>query len=91
MGILADLGVDEDRLTEIMKIHQKSMDWMYRHWKDIQECHAGKFIAIKDEKIIAEDKNRVQLENQLKNDYSKKDAEEIFIEYVNPKGYVFIL
>jgi len=91
MGILNELGVDENRLTEIVKMHDESLKWMYGNKKEIQELYAGKFIAIYKNKVVAADINRKDLFNTLKEKYSEKEIEEIFIDFINPKEYTLIL
>jgi len=91
MGILNKLGVDENRLAEIVKIHDESIKWMYENKKKIQELYAGKFIAIYNNEIVADDVDRTNLFNILKEKYSDQEIEEIFIDFINPKGYILIL
>ncbi len=91
MGILNELGVDENRLTEIVKIHDESIKWMYENQNEIQELYAGKFIAIYNNEVVADDVDRTNLFNTLKEKYSEKELEEIFIDFINPKGYFLIL
>ncbi|MFX1259533.1 MAG: hypothetical protein ACFFAN_16890 [Promethearchaeota archaeon] len=91
MGILNELGVDENRLNEIVKKHDESIKWMYENMENIQKSYASKFIAIYNNEIIDSDTNRVGLFNTLKQKYSEVELEEIFIDFVNPKGYILIL
>jgi hypothetical protein len=91
MGILNELGVDENRLAEIVKIHDESIKWMYENKKEIQELYAGKFIAIYNNDVVADDVDRTSLFNILKEKYSDQEIEEIFIDFINPKGYILIL
>ncbi|KKK42597.1 hypothetical protein LCGC14_1435730 [marine sediment metagenome] len=91
MDILNELGVDENRLTEIVKIHDESIRWMYENKKEIQELYAGKFIAIYNNEVIANHVNKTILFNKLKEKYSPQEVEEIFIDFINPKGYILIL
>lgn len=91
MGILNELGVDENRLTEIVKIHGESIKWLHENKKEIQDLYAGKFIAIYSNEVVADDADRISLFNTLKERYSEKKIEEIFIDFINPKGYILIL
>ena len=85
MGVLSELGVDEDRLTEILKIHNESLKWMYDNLSEIQESYTGKFIAIFNNKVIDFDEDRGTLFQKLRDKYDKREIEEIFVDYVNPK------
>ena len=91
MGTLSELGIDEERLTEITKIHKESFEWLNENLPEIQDSHAGKFIAVYKRKIVSDDKDREKLFQKLKEKYSSTEIEEIFIDYINPKGHVLIL
>jgi hypothetical protein len=91
MGILNELGLDENRLTEIVKKHDESIKWMYDNLNKIQKLYAGKFIAIYNNVIVADDVDRTNLFNILKEKYSDEEIEETFVDFINPKGYILIL
>ena len=91
MRVLSEFGVNEERLTEIAKIHNESFKWFYNNLQKIQESYTGKFIAIYKKKIIESDKDKGSLFQKLRKKYDNKKIEEIFINYVNPKGYFLIL
>ncbi len=91
MGVLSEIGIDEERLTEIMKIQDKSLKWFYDNLKEIKDSYSGKFIAIYKEEIVHFDEERVRLFQKLKEKYDDTEIEEIFVDYVNSKGYVLIL
>ncbi len=91
MGVLSEFGVDEERLTEIVKSHDISFKWMHDNLPEIQESHAGKFIAIYKKEIVDFDEDQGKLLKRLKDKCSIKEVEEIFINYINPKGYILIL
>jgi len=91
MGILNELGVDENRLTRIVKKHDESMKWMYENMELIQKSYASKFLAIYNNEIVGSDADRVGLFNKLKQNYTDDELEEIYIDYINPKGYILIL
>ncbi len=78
MGVLSELGVDEDRLTEILKIHNESLKWMYDNLSEIQESYTGKFIAIFNNKVVDFDEDRGILFQKLRDEYDKRKIEEIF-------------
>ena len=91
MGILSELGVKEDRLTEILKIHNESLKWMYDNLSEIQDSYSGKFIAIFNKKVVDSDEDRGILFQKLSAKFDKREIEEIFIDYVNPKDVILIL
>ncbi len=91
MGVLSEFGVDEARLTEIMKFHNESFKWLHDNLSKIQDSHEGKFIAICKKKIVSDDKDKGKLYQKLKEKFTNAEIEEIFIDYINPKGYVLIL
>ena len=91
MGILSELGVKEDRLTEILKIHNESLKWMYDNLSEIQDSYSGKFIAIFNKKVVDSDEDRGILFQKLSAKFDKREIEEIFVDYVNPKDVILIL
>ncbi len=91
MGVLSEFGIDEERLNKIVKIHDESLVWMYDNMQEIQDSYAGNFIAIHKKRVIANDAEKKNLFDILKKKYSEEEIDEIFIDYINPKGYVLIL
>jgi len=91
MGILSELGVKEDRLTEILKIHNESLKWMYDNLSEIQDSYSGKFIAIFNKKVVDSDEDRGILFQKLSAKFDKREIEDIFVDYVNPKDVILIL
>ena len=91
MGILSELGVKEDRLTELLKIHNESLKWMYDNLSEIQDSYSGKFIAIFNKKVVDSDEDRGMLFQKLSAKFDKREIEEIFVDYVNPKDVILIL
>lgn len=91
MGILSELGVKEDRLTELLKIHNESLKWMYDNLSEIQDSYSGKFIAIFNKKVVDSDEDRGILFQKLSAKFDKREIEEIFVDYVNPKDVILIL
>ncbi len=91
MGALSELGFDESRLTEIVKIHDESRKWMYDNFSEIQDLYESKFIAIYRKNIIADDKDKGNLYRKLRENFEETQIQEIYIHYINPKGYFFIL
>ena len=91
MGVLSEFGMDEERLTEIIKNHNKSFKWFHDNLQKIQESYSGKFVAILNEKIIESDEERGKIFQKLKQKYNSKEIGEIFVDFVNPKGYFLIL
>ncbi|TXT67125.1 MAG: hypothetical protein BAJALOKI1v1_180030 [Promethearchaeota archaeon] len=63
---------------------------MYEHMQELQEKYQAKFIAIYNKEILGAEDERKQLWNYLKENYSSDKVEEIFIDYINPKGYILI-
>ena len=91
MGILSELGANEKRLTDILKIHNESLKWMYENLSEIQDSYSGKFIAIFNKKVIDSDEDRGMLFQKLNNKFEKREVEEIFVDYVNPRDAILIL
>ena len=91
MGTLNDLGIDENRLVGIVKKHDKSMKWMYQNMENIQKLYAGQFIAILNNEIVGTGIDRRELFKKLKQKYTDDESDEIFIDFINPKGYILIL
>ncbi len=91
MGVLSQFGVDEERLTEILKIHDENMKWMYDNFEEIQNSYTSKFIAIYKKRVVSDDSDRRKLFDSLKEKYTEKEIEEIFVNFINPKGSILIL
>lgn len=91
MDVLSEFGMDEERLIEIITIHDKSFEWFHDNLQEIQESYSGKFVAIYKDKIVESDEERGNLFQKLREKYNNREIEEIFVDYVNPKGYFLIL
>jgi len=91
MGALSDKGFDEERLTEIARTHDESFQWFHENLEELREKYAGNFIAVYHKNVIAKNPDKAKLFRTLRKNYSKKEIEEIFIDYINPKGYFLII
>ena len=91
MGVLSEFGVDEELLTGIAKILNKSKIWFHKNYEKLQNLYEGKFIAVLEEKVVDSDENRDALLENLKEKFIKKEVDKTLIEYINPKGYILIL
>lgn len=90
MGALAELGLDEEHLTQIAKIKDKNRTWMYDNFSKIQPNYSYNFIAIYQEEIVAIDSDQKELFKKLKEKLSEEEIQKTYIHYINPKGF-FIL
>ncbi|KKL79093.1 hypothetical protein LCGC14_2018300 [marine sediment metagenome] len=91
MGVLSEFGVDEERLTGIAKILNKSKIWFHKNYNELQNLYEGKFVAVREEKVVESDENRDTLLGKLNEKFMEKKVDETLIEYINPKGYILIL
>lgn len=66
-----------------------NIQWFNLHYTEIREEHENKFIAIKDNRIIAEDEN---IESLIKNiEKQGEDPGFVLIKFIPKKGTVLIL
>ena len=64
---------------------------MYDNLSEIQDSHSGKFIAIFNKKVVDSVEDRGILFQKLSAKFDKREIEEIFVDYVNPKDVILIL
>ncbi|MCS4540943.1 MAG: DUF5678 domain-containing protein [Euryarchaeota archaeon] len=82
----------EEKLEDIkllFEINEKNEEWLNTHYKEFEQKHGSKFLAIKDQRVLAvEDK----IEKLL--DFLEKkgvDINQVFITSIPPKGVASIL
>jgi hypothetical protein len=68
---------------------EADVEWFIVHHQEITRSREGKYIAIKDRKIIAEADNFGELLEILKR--SKIDSSSVFIDSVAPRSFACIL
>ena len=74
----------------LLKRFEKDNEWFHKNTEKLQgEGFVGKFVAIKDSRLIASDKNVDVLIREIE----KKGENPAFIviEFVYPQGYTLIL
>lgn len=76
---------------KILKKFEEDSQWMAKHYGELQEKYAGKFIAIINKKIIDIDENIENLINKLKEKLSEEEISRVLIEYIPPKDLILIL
>ena len=76
---------------KILKEFEEDSHWMAKHFKELQEKYAGKFVAIINKKLIDVDENAENLINKLKNKLSDEELSRTIIEYIPPKNLILIL
>jgi len=76
---------------KFMKEFEEDSHWMAKHFKELQEKYAGKFVAIINKKIVGVDENAEHLVNSLKDKLSDDELSRTIIEYIPPKNLILIL
>lgn len=79
---------EKEELKKIAEM-ERSSQWLESIRDEIKEKYVGKFIAVKDKKIVANDKNFQRLIKTL--EASGEDLKSIFIEFVPSKDLMLIL
>ena len=78
-------------ICELEKLNhfENNIQWMKKHYSEIQEKHSNNYVAINDDKIITVNKNF----NELLKDITQKKLNPsiVLIEFVNEKGVKIIL
>ncbi len=80
----------EDEI-KILKEFEEDSHWMAKHYKELQEKYAGKFVAIMNKKIIGVDESVENLINNLRKKLSDEELSRTVIEYIPPKNLILIL
>ena len=78
----------ESIISEILKV-EADIEWFTTHYEEITRDREGKYIAIKDKKIVAESNNFDELLRTLERD--KIDIGSVFIDSIAPRSFACIL
>jgi len=74
---------------ELFEMHEKNEEWFSNHFEQLRKKHEDKFVAIRNQSLLAtEDKIEVLLA-QL--EQSGIDTNEVFITSIPPEGMASIL
>ncbi len=73
---------------EMIKKSNENFQWFVKHYDELKEKYKGKYIAIDDGKVIAENSDRVQLIDYLSKQFN--DIRAILIQYIKEKDYLTI-
>ena len=75
---------------QMLEDFEKDSEWFYKNTEKLRkEGYIGKFVAIKNSKPIASDKNIDKVIKEL--DEQGENPSFIFIEFVHPEGYILLL
>jgi hypothetical protein len=74
---------------QMMKRFEENFQYYAKHYNELREKYRGKFIAIDQGKIIAENSDHSQLLEYLSKEY--KDTRPIFIQYISEKDYMIMV
>ena len=76
--------------VQILQRFQKDSEWFHNHIRELRNKGlAGKFVAIKNSKPIASDKDIKVIIKELEK--KGEDSSLLFIEFVHPEGFTLIL
>lgn len=89
MGILADLGLDDEEMAEIAKKLLESKIWLDNNHDTIGDKYVNKFVAIENNQIIESDEDIDILIKRLKK--KKKNIDRMLIDFINPKDAQLII
>jgi len=78
----------EELIPEISNV-EADIEWFTDHYEEIAQSREGKYIAIKDRKIVAEADNFDELLHILKR--SKIDFSSVFVDSIAPRSFACIL
>jgi len=78
----------ENELEKLRKFNQ-NLEWFQDNYETLKQQFKGEFVAIKDEKVIDNDKDYIKLINKLKSKYD--DIKTIVVEQVNENKYIYAM
>jgi len=74
---------------KLFEMHEKNEEWFSHHFEELKGKYEDKFIAIKQQDVLAADSKIDRLLLQLEK--SGIDIDEVFITSLPPKGIAAIL
>lgn len=72
-----------------LKSFEKESNWLARNYEKVREEHLEKFVAIKDNKVIAESESISRLQNKLKQ--LGIDPRTTLVDFMLPKDVILFL
>lgn len=66
----------------------ENFKWIQKNFKELEKGYEGKFIAVKNEEIIAFASTRDALNKELQK--KKIDISEVFIDFIPRKGHIIL-
>ncbi len=89
MGVLSDIGLDDEKMAELAQKLMADMKWLHDNYDSITEKYSNKFVAVEDGKIIDSD---VEMDILIKKlEKGNKNPDTLLIELVNPKDFILII
>ncbi|MBU1252374.1 MAG: hypothetical protein KJ905_02725 [Nanoarchaeota archaeon] len=80
----------ENQEIQMLSNFEKDSEWFYDHMDELRKKgFTGKFVAVKNQKPVASDKNIDKVIGEL--DKQGENPSFLFIEFVHPEGYVLLL
>lgn len=74
---------------ELLKHSEKDSNWLLRNYEKIREKHENKFVAVKDNEIIADGEDIKEIEDKLKK--QNVDPKTTIVDFIPPKDFVLFL
>ena len=72
---------NEEKIKKILEEFEKDLEWIEKNYKEIYKKYKGKWIAVKNEKIVACNKDFEKLWEKLK----EIKCEDALIRYIHTK------
>jgi len=76
-------------MIDLFKRHTTDFKWISDNRKDLRERYLNTYIAVRNQRVILSDKNRMKLVDLLKKEYG--DIRGITIEYIRDKPLRLLL
>lgn len=74
---------------QMMKRFEENFQYYAKHHNELREKYRGKYIAIDQGKVIAENSDHPQLLEYLSKQF--KDTHPIFVQYIGEKDYMMMV
>ena len=69
--------------------YERDLCWISEHWEELKRRYPGKFIAVRDGKLVDYDEDRNRLEQRLKGRFGSLWA--LTVIFIPPKEYKILL
>jgi hypothetical protein len=74
---------------EMVKKSNENFQWFVKHYDELKEKYKGKYVAIHDGKVVAENTDHEQLIDYLSKEFD--DRRSILVQYIKEKDYLTMI